>query len=632
MNKKLMSLGIVLTVVLGLASCGPGGGTEGPVAFSPKKPQAGETLTVTYKPKEEPFLSADAITLLAYSYTKSLPTVIPVELTRAGARWTGTLQPEKDVRLLALKFRCGDEIDNNGGLGYFLMMSDGSGEPVPGARAGLAEAYASWGNAVLGMDPDSAKAIPLFEEEFRAHPDRLSDHLFTYLRALTGEKPEGYKDRAMKAVDEVAAREDLDDDALNMAINGYGLLEAQDKRAALTEKAKKLFPKGYQAQYERLAAFRSAKGPEEQIELMKSFAAEFPDSNMTGTMAYYVLNGLLAKNDTAAIRKIVAEYGDDIQDYSFSRIASALLEKRTDLDMALEMADLGIARAQKSLLDPESKPSYVTDDEWKDRINQYTLSGLMHVKGGILQEQGKKEEALAVLQQAVEMAGGENPEISESYASALLGTGSSQKALDLLSASVKEGRTTTGMKGLLESAYRDVKGTEDGFDAYYKGLDDIATEKLRAELVKDMEDKPAPDFALEDLDGNIIRLSEMKGKTLVLDFWATWCGPCVSAFPAMNRARALYEADGSVEFLFINTWQDEEDKKAVAQKFITTNNYPFHVLLDLDDAVVAAYKVRGIPTKFIVDKNGRIRFNKIGFDGNDDRTVKELQLMIEMVK
>jgi peroxiredoxin len=100
----------------------------------------------------------------------------------------------------------------------------------------------------------------------------------------------------------------------------------------------------------------------------------------------------------------------------------------------------------------------------------------------------------------------------------------------------------------------------------------------------------------------------------------------------MNRARALYEGDASVEFLFINTWQDEADKKTVAQKFITTNNYPFHVLLDVDDAVVAAYKVRGIPTKFVVDKNGRIRFTKIGFDGNDDRTVKELQLMIEMVK
>jgi peroxiredoxin len=56
------------------------------------------------------------------------------------------------------------------------------------------------------------------------------------------------------------------------------------------------------------------------------------------------------------------------------------------------------------------------------------------------------------------------------------------------------------------------------------------------------------------------------------------------------------------------------------------------VLLDTEDKVVEAFKVRGIPTKFIIDKNGNIRFSKIGYDGNDDKMIKELDVMISMVK
>jgi peroxiredoxin len=156
---------------------------------------------------------------------------------------------------------------------------------------------------------------------------------------------------------------------------------------------------------------------------------------------------------------------------------------------------------------------------------------------------------------------------------------------------------------------------------------------MREALAKEMIDMPAPEFSLEDLEGNIVTLSGLRGKTLVLDFWATWCGPCVRAFPSMKKAQEMFMNDPDVHFLFINTWQDEEDKKVIAQDFITKNDYPFHVLMDVEDRVVAAYKVQGIPTKFVVDKEGRIRFKKIGFlAGTDEKAIKEISLMIEMVK
>jgi thiol-disulfide isomerase/thioredoxin len=151
-------------------------------------------------------------------------------------------------------------------------------------------------------------------------------------------------------------------------------------------------------------------------------------------------------------------------------------------------------------------------------------------------------------------------------------------------------------------------------------------------LSEQQREDPAPEFSLEDLEGNQVSLASLKGKTFVLDFWATWCGPCIGSFPGMKRVVEKYRDDSAVEFLFVNTWQREENKKKIAQDFITKNGYPFHVLMDAEDKVVEAFEVRGIPTKFIVDKNGNIRFTKIGYGGKDEKMIKELDVMIAMVK
>ena len=73
-----------------------------------------------------------------------------------------------------------------------------------------------------------------------------------------------------------------------------------------------------------------------------------------------------------------------------------------------------------------------------------------------------------------------------------------------------------------------------------------------------------------------------------------------------------------------------ENKKQNAEDFMKKNNYPFHVLMDDNDKVVADFKVNGIPTKFIIDKAGNIRFKSVGWNGNDDALIDEITMMVEM--
>jgi peroxiredoxin len=114
----------------------------------------------------------------------------------------------------------------------------------------------------------------------------------------------------------------------------------------------------------------------------------------------------------------------------------------------------------------------------------------------------------------------------------------------------------------------------------------------------------APDFTLENLDGESVSLSDFRGQNVLVNFWATWCGPCREEMPAIE---ARYNR-GDFAVLAVDFGESAERVRG----FLAEINVDLPVLLDLDGAVQELYRVRGYPTTFFIDRSGVIRFFHIG--------------------
>jgi thiol-disulfide isomerase/thioredoxin/outer membrane lipoprotein-sorting protein len=119
--------------------------------------------------------------------------------------------------------------------------------------------------------------------------------------------------------------------------------------------------------------------------------------------------------------------------------------------------------------------------------------------------------------------------------------------------------------------------------------------------------KPAIDFTLKDLNGRAHSLKSLRGKVVLLDFWATWCGPCRVTMPQVAKIHAEYKNRG-VEVMSINV--GESATKAGA--YVKKNGYLFTTLLDQDHRVSSQYRVNGIPTLVVIDRAGTVSDYLVG--------------------
>ena len=126
----------------------------------------------------------------------------------------------------------------------------------------------------------------------------------------------------------------------------------------------------------------------------------------------------------------------------------------------------------------------------------------------------------------------------------------------------------------------------------------------------------APDFTVTDGDGNEVKLSDFRGKGVVLNFWASWCGPCKSEMPHFQEAFEEFGED--VQFLMVNMSDAFGDSRADAQKVLEQNGYTFPVFYDTKAECAYGYGISGIPVTVFIDADGNIVSMKTGMISKAD--------------
>ncbi len=138
-----------------------------------------------------------------------------------------------------------------------------------------------------------------------------------------------------------------------------------------------------------------------------------------------------------------------------------------------------------------------------------------------------------------------------------------------------------------------------------------------------IEKQRAPDFVLKSAGGENIRLSELKGKVVMLNFWATWCGPCTEEIPHLNK---LYKSLDPYDFQLLGINLDEDQSKAL--HLADELKVIFPILFDKEKNVSRSFAIDAMPTTILIDRNGKVRHVNRGFkDGYIERYYRQIQAL-----
>lgn len=171
--------------------------------------------------------------------------------------------------------------------------------------------------------------------------------------------------------------------------------------------------------------------------------------------------------------------------------------------------------------------------------------------------------------------------------------------------------------------------TPEGFtaeeaDAAALGLDAMGGGDEAPEL-KVAAGDDAPAFTLKDTAGTEVTLASLKGRVVLLDFWATWCGPCKAAMPSIQKIHEHFK-DKPVSIIGVNTW---EEKPTAAADYMKKKGFTYGCLLKGDD-LATAYGISGIPTLVLIDANGKVLDISVGFDpAEEDALIKKIEAQLQ---
>ena len=557
------------------------------------------------------------------------PVRLEYQIEGQGGGEVGLVTLPEDTRLIVVSNNIDEEV-----LRIPAVNEDGSA--IIGSKLALAQSHLQYAG-LMGVSADAAigkeyleAAVELESDFLKAYPKHARDVAY---QAKDSESKSAVMGLLSLAQSVKVSKKTKESD-LEFAFYVLNILENGEALQKFTAKANKQNPDGVVAFAQLQNKFAQTRKPGDLLALYQEadqrFSSRSDYQEAIGNWAPMVAFVAADKSDWETFNtvKALSNSPERMVNYMNSlawRMIDGLGSPAKDLEKGIPLAEEAVFILEEEMYTAAHMPSYQTKEEYRNQMN-YMYSMILDTYAVGLFKNGEHQDALASSLKSIEVAKFKNQSLNTTYATMMLETDQSEEAVGFMVERLKKGQGDDDMRRLLEQELLKASSSEIT-PRFIQLLDEMALEAYKEEVLAKMISEDAPQFTLTNLEGEEVSLASLKGKTVILDFWATWCGPCKMSFPGMVEAQEKFR-DQDVVFLFINTWEGDGDRAEKAGKFIEDKGYPFNVPMDMDDAVVKSYGVSGIPTKFVVGPNGNIRYKSVGYSGDNKKMIFELETVI----
>lgn len=598
------------------------------VTIKPEAPKRGSKITIFYNPAVSPTGLKNPASVNAEILTSvnAEPDVVSLSLTGKGG-WKGayTIPGDNETNMMIVRFVSNEAKDNNNGNYWEFPLYEKGKKPVKNSYFTLAYLHRIGDFADGFTFKNSPEIIKNnIQKELDNYPCN-SAALSLKWSLLMREK----KDEAIPLIKEELMNAYIlnktDEKELSALLNWFNQTGMADKGKEIKDSILRVSPKGYIAMNDKMRSV--LMNPNVAPSAIEGLLTDFPDmeEQYKTIINNYLINSYIKAKEydkaDETISKSMLKNGS-----IYNSLAWPLIEKGENLEKAVLWAEKGIqlTRNQIENLKPQNTR--------KAESLKNSLGMILDTYAYGLEQLGKTDESLKAYAETFSLLDAGNESINERYIQLLAKSGKYDKVVEAAETCILKGKAGNKITDTYKEAYAKLNGSSAGAEAKIQKLNAESRENLRKELRKGMLNQPAPDFNLKDFDGNNLKLSDLKGKVVVVDFWATWCGPCKMSFPALQKVQEKYKDNPNVMILALNTWEREKsdaEKEKKVKDFIAQNKYTFKVLFDTGE-VVSQYGVSGIPTKFIIDKEGKIQFKAVGFDG-EQKMLSEMDAEFDLL-